>query len=140
MDSYQRTFEGQVEQLAAIHEFVDQVAAELGLGEDDTFACRLATDEAAANAFEHAYAGRPGKVEVSITQDARDIRLQVRNWGKPFDPAAIAEPRIDRPLEERQVGGLGIFLMRKFMDEVRFGFNPQQGNTITMRRRLCPKC
>ena len=125
-----------MEQLAGIHDFVDQAAADLGLGEDDTFACRLAADEAAANAFEHAYAGRPGKVEVSISCVSHDIQLEVRNWGQPFDPAAIAEPSIDRPLEERQVGGLGIFLMRKFMDEVSFGFHAHEGNTITMRRRL----
>ena len=125
-----------MEQLAGIHDFVDQAAAELGLGEDDAFACRLAADEAAANAFEHAYAGRPGKVELSIQCDAHDISLEVRNWGSPFDPAAIAEPSIDRPLEERQVGGLGIFLIRKFMDEVSFGFHAHEGNTITMRRRL----
>ena len=125
-----------MEQLAGIHDFVDQAAAELGLGEDDAFACRLAADEAAANAFEHAYAGRPGKVELSILCDAHEISLEVRNWGNPFDPAAIAEPSIDRPLEERQVGGLGIFLIRKFMNQVSFGFHAQEGNTITMRRRL----
>ncbi|MFL5735330.1 MAG: ATP-binding protein [Chloroflexia bacterium] len=136
MQVYRRSFEGQLEQLAAIHDFIDQAAAEMDLGEEDAFACRLAADEAAANAFEHAYSGLPGRVEVTTWREDEAVRLDVRNWGAPFDPQAVAEPDISRPLEERPIGGLGIFLMRKFMDEVSFSFHPQEGNTITMRRRL----
>jgi anti-sigma regulatory factor (Ser/Thr protein kinase) len=136
MQVYRRTYEGQLEQLAAIHGFVDEVTAVLGLSEGDAFACRLAVDEAAANAFEHAYSGRPGKLEVVIRYGADSIGLEVRNWGAPFDPEAVEEPSINSPLEERRVGGMGIFLMKKYMDEVSFGFDPQEGNTITMRRRF----
>src|SRR5689334_6455343 len=54
MQVYRRSFEGQLEQLAAIHDFIDQAAAQMDLSEEDAFACRLAVEEAAANAFEHA--------------------------------------------------------------------------------------
>lgn len=136
MESYRHTFEGHLEQLPAIHGFVDRASSDLGLGEDDAFACKLVIDEAATNAFEHAYDGRGGRVEVTLGREATDIVVCVRNWGSPFDPAAVAQPDLARPLEERLPGGLGIFLMHKFMDDVSFGFDARQGNTITMRRRL----
>lgn len=133
---YRRTFEGQLELLPAIHDFVDGATAGLELNYDDAFACRLAADEAATNAFEHAYGGLPGKVEVAILLDGQDIVLVVRNWGRPFDPDSVPSPQIDKPLDERQMGGLGIFLMRRFMHDVSFEFHPVAGNTITMRRRI----
>lgn len=136
MNAYRRTFEGQIEQLPAIHDFVDHVAGELGLGNEDALAFRLAADEAAINAFEHGYLGHPGRVEVSMEPENGDLLLSVRNWGAPFDPLDIAEPDLDGPLEQRRAGGLGVFLMRKFMDDVRFSFNAREGNTVTMRRRL----
>ena len=62
MQTFRRTYEGQLEQLPAIHDFVAEVATEQGLSEDDAFACRLATDEAAwLTSSEHAYAGGPAK-------------------------------------------------------------------------------
>ena len=136
MEVYRQTFEGRKEQLVAIHEFVDRAATELGLSDDDTFACRLAVDEAATNAFEHAYDGQPNKVEVTIQHDTDHIVLRVRNWGQPFDPEAIPEPRLDLPLDARPVGGLGIFLMKKYMDQVSFESDAEKGNTVTMRRLL----
>jgi serine/threonine-protein kinase RsbW len=139
MQVYQHTFEGQVEQLAAIREFIQESVIRLGAGEEDAFACQLAADEAATNAFKHAYAGGPGRLEVIVWCEAGRIALRLRNWGVPFDPEAIPVPGTTRPLEERPAGGLGIFLMRKFMDEVQFSFAPQEGNTVTMQRRLGPR-
>src|SRR5215210_4416409 len=129
MQVYQQTFEGQVEQLEAIREFIQESVIRLGVGEEDAFACQLAVDEAATNVFKHAYAGRPGRLDVTVWREADRIALRLHNWGTPFDPEAIPVPNTTRPLEERPPGGLGIFLMRKFMDEVLFSFDPREGNT-----------
>lgn len=137
-DAYRRVFEGGLEQLAAIRAFVGQAATELGAGEDDVFACQLATDEAAANAFEHAYAGRGGRVEVGLCREGEAVLIRVRNWGTPFDPNAIPQPDLDLPLAERPAGGLGIYLIRQVMDAVVFRFDAESGNSITMWRRIRP--
>ena len=133
---YQSTFEGGIEHLAAIRQFIHQATLDLGCNEDDIFACELATDEAASNAFEHAYAGRGGRIEVKAWREGDSCMICVRNWGVPFDPAAIPEPDLLAPLDERSMGGLGIFLIRKVMDHVSFTFDAAEGNTIVMRRKL----
>src|SRR5215213_3123225 len=109
MQVYEHTFEGQVEQLGAIREFVQGAVTGLGGGKEDTFACQLAADEAATNAFKHAYSGEPGRLEVRVWREDDRIALRLRNWGKPFDPEAIRVPDTTRPLEERPAGGMGIF-------------------------------
>src|SRR5919202_5666555 len=80
---YQRQFEGHIEQISAIRQFVSQTARDLGDNEDDGFACELSTDEAAANAFNHAYEGQAGKVEVTIWREGDAIVISLRNWGTP---------------------------------------------------------
>ena len=131
-----RTFEGQLEQLAPIREFVAATVHALGGNADDGFACELAVDEAATNFFQHAYAGERGKVEIKIWRDDADLFIQLRNWGKPFDPSEVPEPNFELPLEERRPGGLGLYLMRRVMQEVDFEFDSRHGNSVTLRRRL----
>lgn len=125
--------------MATIRSFVRHGVAKLGGSEDDGFAFELATDEAAANIFEHAYAGRGGEIAVTVSREGDSLVVCIRDWGRPFDPERVPPPDLDAPLEERQVGGLGLFLIRKFTDGVSFAFDPVRGNTITMRRRLIRK-
>lgn len=133
---YQRQFEGSLEQVTAIREFVGQAVKEFGGSEDDVFACQLASDEAASNIFEHAYAGRGGRVVVEIAREGDHIAIQMRDWGASFDPARVAKPNLDLPLEERPIGGLGIFLIWHYMQDVAYTFDPIEGNTITMKRKI----
>ena len=137
-DTYERRFD-QNARIADIRSFVRKAIAALGGGDDDGFACELATDEAASNAFEHAYAGGNGEVLVTVAREGDEVVISVRNWGAPFDPGQVPAPDLDAPLEERKEGGLGLFLIRRFMNGVSFTFDPVEGNTITMRRRLIRK-
>jgi serine/threonine-protein kinase RsbW len=62
----------------------------------------------------------------------------LRDQGRGFDPGDVPEPDLISPLEERQIGGLGIYLMTRLMDEVHFDFNPQSGNLLTMVKYIMP--
>lgn len=135
---FERTFEGRIEQIPAIREFVGEAAEAMHISAEDTFACQLVVDEAATNAFRHSYRDERGRVEVRMWLDEDTVVLTVRNWGAPFDLATLPEPDIHKPLEERQPGGLGVLLMRRFADEVLFDFDQEKGNTVLMRRRLHP--
>lgn len=132
----QRTFRGGVDELAAIRDFVGESAAALGAGEEDVFAFQLAADEAASNAFQHAYHGLGGLMDVEVWREGDAIFVRLRDWGEPFDPAAVPEPDLELPLEERPLGGLGLFLIRRVMTDVSFSFDPEAGNTVTMRREI----
>jgi serine/threonine-protein kinase RsbW len=63
------------------------------------------------------------------------VQLRIRDWGRSFDPASVPLPNIEAPLEERTLGGLGLFLVQKLMDEVKFETSGGDGNVITVIKR-----
>jgi anti-anti-sigma factor len=132
---FELTVESRPENLARIAEFVGQVAQEFNLSDKEAFAVSMAVDEACANVIEYAYAGNPqGRIFITCEQAGDDCRVVIRDRGRPFAPASVPEPDLEAPLETREVGGLGIFLMRRLMDVVDFGFDAHEGNVLTMVR------
>ena len=100
------------------------------------FAIRLALEEALSNAFKHGNKNDPGKVvTLDCRVDGQSVVLDVRDEGRGFDPDAVPAPDLEADLEERAIGGLGLYFMRELMDEVHFEFTPDAGNVLTMIKR-----
>jgi serine/threonine-protein kinase RsbW len=59
----------------------------------------------------------------------------MRDFGKPFDPSKVKQPNLKADLSDRQIGGLGVYLMRKLMDDVSYQSNSETGNLLTMTKR-----
>lgn len=121
--------------LSSIRRFVGEVGEDLGIPERELYELELAVDEACTNVIEHGYQGQGGKIEIEIQPLNGGVLVVIRDWGIPFDPDSIPEPDILAPLEERPLGGVGLFLMRKVMSQVHFDFDPQEGNTLTMIKK-----
>lgn len=109
----------------------------LGLDERTLQQIRLVVDEACANVVTHAYEGMdPGDMEISCYRQGDSLIIQVRDWGPGFNLNAIPVPDLDAPLEDRNLGGLGLFLVRHFMDRVEYSCDTGRGNELTMEKRL----
>lgn len=133
MDSVQ--FSAKFEFLDEIREFVGDIARAGGFGDKDVYNIQLAADEAASNIIEHAYEGvKNGVLEISCGMRDGAITIIMVDHGESFDPSAIPLPDLKADLSERKIGGLGIFLMRKLMDEVRYE-SKKTGNVLTMIKR-----
>ena len=112
-------FIAKFEDLEEIREFVGEIARAGGFGSKDVYNIQLAADEAASNIIEHAYKGVKNDVlEISCGVKDGTITIIMVDHGESFDPSAIPLPDLTADLSERKIGGLGIFLMRKLMDEV----------------------
>ena len=122
-------------QLASVRDFVGQTGRDLDLDEQTIYQLQLAVDEACTNIVRHAYDGDSGQIELEIEATGDGVQVRLRDWGEPFDPQLVPEPDVTAPLEQRPLGGLGLFLIRQMMDEVRFEFDPEQGNRLTMTKR-----
>ena len=132
------TVPGQFEQLAQIAEFVTRAAREAGLTDDDVFHVEMAVDEACSNIIEHAYADCSGDIDLACRSSAPGaFEITIHDLGRPFDPDVVGMPKIEPPadLADLDEGGLGLYFMRKLMDEVRFEMVAGQGNTLTMTKR-----
>ncbi len=131
---------GRFASLEELCDLVTQAALDAGLEAAAVHAVQVAVDEACTNIIEHAYGGEDGgEIECTCRIADGELTVILRDRGCPFDPAAVPEPNVTAGLEDRQGGGLGVYLMRRLMDEVRFESTPEAGNVLTMvkRRREC---
>jgi serine/threonine-protein kinase RsbW len=124
-----------IRDLVKIREFV--VRASHACKADDRIIpdLELAADELCSNVITHGYDGQGGWIEITVQPVDQGVQLKIRDWGQSFDPASVPLPNIEAPLEERALGGLGLFLVQKLMDEVQFETSGGDGNVITVIKR-----
>jgi len=129
-------FVAKFEYLDEIREFVGDIARKGGFSDKDVYNIQLATDEAASNVIEHAYENRKdGVLELSCGMTGDAITIVLVDHGESFDPSEVPLPDLKADLSDRKIGGLGIFLMRKLMDEVRYEPKADKSNVLTMIKR-----
>jgi len=130
-------FTAKFEYLDEIRDFVGGIAQSGGFSDKDIYNIQLAADEAASNIIEHAYEGvSDGLLEISCGLKDGDIMIILVDHGEPFDPSDVPMPNVEADLSERKIGGLGLFLMRKLMDQVKYEPDPQNNrNTLTLIKR-----
>lgn len=129
------TFPARFEFLDEIRDMVAKTARAGGFSEKTIYALQLAADEAATNIIEHAYAGiKNASLEITCDMQGDKIIITMHDSGKPFDSKTIKEPNLTADLAKRQIGGLGVYLMRKLMDSVNYE-SSKSGNLLTMTKR-----
>ncbi|MCK9159530.1 MAG: ATP-binding protein [Bacteroidaceae bacterium] len=93
------------------------------------YALRLVTEEIVVNINNYAYTDKEkGYLIVSIEKKEDNLIMEFRDGGVPFDPLVKEDPDITLPLEEREIGGLGIFLTKKLMDSL--SYNRVSGENV----------
>ncbi len=134
-------FPGRFESLTRIVDFVTAAAQRAGLDARAVQAVQLAADEAASNIIEHAYGGEGrGEIECTCRVESDGLTMTLADRGVPFDPDSVPEPDLDADLDSRVEGGLGVYIMRRLMDEIHHEFRPEYGNVLTMvKRRVRPE-
>jgi serine/threonine-protein kinase RsbW len=109
----------------ALSEMLDQLedyAEATGLPSRVAYHLRLICEELAANVAMHGAGGENGATYVEITVDRQrdEIRLSVEDDGRPFDPLAQARPNLDLGVEDRPIGGLGIYFVRSLVKDISY--------------------
>ncbi len=128
-----QTFPGTFKSLEPISKFIVEKAKDAGFSAKDVYAIQTAVDEACSNVIDHAYGGENlGTINIRLKNLNSKLSIIISDTGKPFDPEDIPDPDITSPLEIRKERGLGIFFMKKLMDEVIFEFSPSEGNKLTL--------
>lgn len=113
----------QFENLDRVREFVAESAEECGLEPAAVYAVQLAVDEAFSNIVEHAYGGESDEeIECACQIVGKNLEVTMIDCGKPFDPSQVPGPNLEAELQEREVGGLGLYFIYQLMDEVHFSF------------------
>ena len=95
----------------------------------------VCVEEMFVNVAHYAYGGETGAVRLSVECDPDEFSLTITDSGIPFDPLAKPDPDITLTADERQIGGLGIFMVKKSMDSVAYARRDGR-NVFTMTKKL----
>jgi serine/threonine-protein kinase RsbW len=126
-------FPGRYESLAKIGEFIRRAATDAGFDSLATYTVETAVDEACSNIIEHAYGGEEhGNIECTCNETDDKLIIILCDQGETFNAEEVAEPDLSLPLEDRDDHGLGLYFMRRWMDEIHFEHPPGGGNTVIM--------
>ena len=125
------------ENLAMIRDFVKSIGTQSGMDDMDVARLELAVDEACANVMEHAYDDDTSKeVKIRALVDDRSVQIEVVDTGKGFDPTTVEQLKVKDLMTAKRSGGLGMRLMKSFMDEVHYEVQPGVKNELKMVKRL----
>ena len=119
----QMTCPAELDHLEKMLEFISEFILQLGAGENDILKVRLAAEEVLVNIIHYAYPEGSGDIRIScsaVQEGPPGIRIEIRDTGIPFNILDRQDPDVTLPMEQREIGGLGIFLTRKIMDEVNY--------------------
>ena len=134
--SEQLTLKNDVRQVVQLSHFMKSVAERLELEPSLAKQLRLAVEEAVVNVMDYAYPkDTEGDVTIKVMSDGHWLRIQIIDSGVAFDPTAKEKTDITLSAEERQIGGLGILLVRELMDTINYERIHGQ-NILTLTKRL----
>lgn len=131
---YQITRAAQLDSLSLFREFISDCCGRHGVPDGTVFDLRLAVDEACTNIIEHGYKGMdPGSIIVSFRIESDRILVQITDFGHIFEPADAPKPDVEAALEDRPLGGMGLFLIYQTMDNIDYQ-SSEDGNTLTFTK------
>ena len=126
--------------LSEVQSFIDQLLEEYGCSIKTQMLIDVAVEEIFVNIASYAYSGEPGDAQIEVSFDTTEsgkdcVRISFSDRGIPFDPLKNEDPDISLPAEKRTIGGLGIYMVKKSMDQVVYEYKDHQ-NILTVCKIL----
>ncbi len=120
-----------IENLNSLIKFISECAARRGFAPSEIRKIELAAEEAIVNICRYAYPSCSGEVEVKCMEDESGSVIEIADSGIPFDCHSVPCPDVNATLENRKMGGLGVYLMTRVMDEVHYRWEKDR-NVLTL--------
>ena len=127
--------EADIQDIASVTEFVETQLEKLDFPMKSTMQISVAIDEIFSNIVRYAYPGKKGPVTVTFIakEDPNAVYIRFEDKGVPYNPLTNKDPDVTLSAEERSIGGLGIFMVKKTMDEVKYKYE-NECNILTIKK------
>ncbi|MCR5597483.1 MAG: ATP-binding protein [Lachnospiraceae bacterium] len=138
MKKFELNVEVKTDSLETINEAVESSMRDAGASEAKIISVDVAIDEIFSNIIFYSGLKETDKAVIRVTieeDDEKSITLEFIDTGRPFNPLEQPEPDVTKPVEERKIGGLGIFMVKKSMDHVSYR-NEEGKNILTIRKKI----
>ena len=131
-----KIFKADVSELDNLFEYSSKLLRILEFTSREITLINTALEEIFVNVAKYAYEDT-GYVEVTLSNDKNSVKFVFRDSGKPFNPLAKQDPNITANSDEREIGGLGIYMVKQIMDEVTYDYiNNQNVLTLIKNRKI----
>jgi serine/threonine-protein kinase RsbW len=123
--------------LSKIRDFLFSAAKEIGFASDAIDNMTLAVDEACTNIIKHAYKSHPdGKIIIKLLYSNGTLTITIIDYGAAFEPETIPPPDLKKYYQQHRVGGLGMYLMKTLMDDVKYISIPGKYNQVLLSKNI----
>ena len=122
-------------QIPNVSDEIEQCMKTHGWEENAILDVQLAVEEAVTNTVLHGYEGTSGTIAIRIETSPHHISVELADDAPAFNPLSVPEPDTSADLDDREIGGLGIFLIRQVMDEVSYRYENDK-NILVLEKKI----
>lgn len=130
-----KTFTAEDDAFPEVSEYVEGWLEEHDCPMKTTMQISVALEEIFVNVAHYAYPNPPGKLDIGLDCVDNTVTMQFIDSGIPFDPLAKKDPDVTLSVEDRSIGGLGIFMVKKTMDDVSYEYKDGK-NMLTIVKKF----
>ena len=128
-DSLTISLSNDLREIAVAADRIDEFCAERGIPPATVYAVNLSVDELLTNTISYGYDdSEEHRIDLAVRLDGDVLEIEISDDGIPFEPTSAKDPDTDTAIEDRPIGGLGIFLTRQMMDS--FEYTRHEGRNI----------
>ena len=125
------------ENLSVIRNFICDFTSDMGFSTEAIDNIMLAVDEACTNIIKHAYKSYPdGEIIIKLESSGNKLIITIIDYGASFAPDSVPEPDLRKYYKQHKVGGLGMYLMKTLMDDVKYVSVPGKYNQVLLSKSL----
>jgi len=130
------SFPADKKEVGRVVSFINSFLEKKSVGPKVVSQIDIAVDEVCSNIFNYAYKDKKGQVLVQIDYQDGIITIRFVDTGVKFNPLEKEDPDVSLSLEERKIGGLGIYLVKQLMDDVTYEYSPSKENILTIIKKV----
>jgi serine/threonine-protein kinase RsbW len=130
------TIKNEVNELENVARFIEEISEELGLGMELQMNLNLVMEEMVSNVIFYAYPeGTQASIDLMAESDGKELTFVLSDQGREFDPTVMDDADIDTNPAERELGGMGIFIVKNIMNQVTYQ-RLEGKNLLTMKKEI----
>jgi len=134
--TFELVIDSNIEKIPEISALLGEEMQTFGFGSEMILDTQLAVEEAITNVINHGSKKTGGQIVISSRISPERIEVQIMDTAPRFNPLSVPEPDLDSTIDDRNVGGLGIFLIRQVMDEVSYRYEDGKNIFSLTKKRI----